>query len=201
MQDLTAPPKRGLRALVAGIDFNASAREVAEALLGATLLVDGVGGAIVETEAYDQDDEASHSFRGPTARNRSMFGSPARAYVYRSRGLHWCLNLVCGAEGSGAAVLVRALEPARGIARMAQRRGVSDLRLLCSGPGRQAQALGVDGSLDGADLAAAPFELAPRSRPLDGLISRGPRVGVSKAAQIPWRFGLRSSPFLSRRFT
>src|SRR5688572_9525081 len=150
-------------ALSADIDFSADAHEVAQRLIGLTLLVDGVGGRIVETEAYDRDDPASHAFPGPTARNAVMFGPPGRAYVYRSYGIHWCLNFVCREEGHGAGVLIRAIEPTEGIARMRERRGVQDLRLLCSGPGKLGQALGIDHSLNGKRLDAPPFRLLARS--------------------------------------
>lgn len=141
----------------ADIDFRLSVQELAPRLLGVTLLVDGVGGRIVETEAYHRMDPASHSFRGPTPSNASMFGPPGRAYVYRSYGVHWCLNLVCGQEGDGAAVLIRALEPTHGLAQMQQRRGLQDERLLCAGPGRLTQALAIDRSFDGLPLDRQPF--------------------------------------------
>ena len=170
--------------------------EVAPALLGATLLVDGVGGPIVEVEAYDGTDPASHGFRGRTPRNASMFGPPGRAYVYRSYGIHWCLNLVCEAEESPAAVLVRALEPVHGLERMHERRGLGDLRLLCAGPGRLCQALGVTGEHDGLRLDAAPFELLPPSEPPQSVA--GVRIGISRAAELPWRYAVAGSRFLSK---
>lgn len=177
-------------------DFAGEAHEVACALVGATLLVDGVGGRIVETEAYDRSDPASHSHAGPTPRNRSMFGPPGHAYVYRSYGLHWCLNLVCREAGHGAGVLIRAIEPTQGLERMRERRGVQDLRLLCAGPGRVGQALGITRALDGLPLDAAPFEL--RAAPPGLGVAAGPRIGISKAVEQPWRFVLAGSPFLSR---
>ena len=171
---------------------------MAAELVGATLLVDGVGGTIVETEAYDRDDPASHSFPGPRPRNRVMFGPPGRAYVYRSYGLHWCLNLVCGPEGHGAAVLIRALEPTLGLDAMARRRLAADPRRLCAGPGRLCQALGVTGAQNGLPLDAPPFRLTARPAPAD--LAIGPRIGISKGLDRPWRFGLRGSPYLSRPF-
>jgi DNA-3-methyladenine glycosylase len=177
--------------------FARSVHDVAPDVIGCTLLVDGVGGPIVEVEAYDGDDPASHGFRGRTARNAAMFGPPGHAYVYRSYGIHWCLNLVCGAEGVAEAVLVRALEPAHGLARMRERRGISELRLLCAGPGRLCEALAVTGAHDGLPLDEPPFELLPR---LDAVpVATGPRVGISRAAELDWRYGLAGSPFLSRR--
>ena len=170
--------------------------EVAPALLGVTLLVDGVGGPIVEVEAYDGTDPASHGFRGRTPRNASMFGPPGHAYVYRSYGIHWCLNLVCEAEESPAAVLVRALEPVHGLERMRERRGLGDLRLLCAGPGRLCQALGVTGEHDGLRLDAAPFELVPG--PEAPRVVAGVRIGISRAAELPWRYAVAGSRFLSR---
>ncbi|KQW50805.1 MULTISPECIES: DNA-3-methyladenine glycosylase [unclassified Roseateles] len=179
------------------IDFNASPVDVARELLGWTLLVDGVGGVIVETEAYDGDDPASHSFSGRTARNAAMFGPPGHAYVYLSYGLHWCLNFVCREPGHGAAVLVRALQPTHGLDVMRARRGVEALRLLAAGPGRVGQALGIDRSFDGLPLDRPPFELQPPAGPVD--VASGARIGISKAAEQPWRFGVTGSAFLSKR--
>ena len=172
--------------------------ELAPALIGARLLVDGVGGLIVETEAYEADDPASHAFPGPTARNAAMFGPPLTAYVYRSYGVHWCVNIVTGPVGHGAAVLLRAIEPTTGLAVMAERRRTAEPRLLASGPGRLTEALGISIAHDGLPLDAPPFELIPREGTPD--IAAGPRVGITKAAERPWRFGLRGSPFLSRPF-
>lgn len=176
--------------------FDADAVTLARALIGAELIFAGAGGRIVETEAYRADDAASHSFRGMTPRNRAMFGPVGCAYVYRSYGMHWCLNVVCHAAEPGSAVLVRALEPLEGLDAMAMRRGTSDPRLLCSGPGRLTQALGIDGGQDGLALDQPPFALRPASGPVE--VSAGPRIGISKAVDMPWRFGLAGSRFLSR---
>jgi DNA-3-methyladenine glycosylase len=171
--------------------------EVAPQLIGVTLLVEGVGGRIVEVEAYDQEDPASHGYGGRTARNASMFGPPGHAYVYRSYGIHWCLNLVCDTEGVACAVLVRALEPTHGLDTMGARRGLEDPRLLCSGPGRLCQALGITREHDGLPLDRPPFELrAPDGPPVD--VVAGPRVGITRAAELPWRYAEEGSPFLSR---
>ncbi len=185
----------------AGVDFNADSHAVARALIGVTLLVDGVGGRIVETEAYDRDDPASHTHRGRTERNASMFGPPAHAYVYRSYGIHWCLNFVCREVGHGAGVLIRAIEPLHGLDTMRERRGLAEAHLLCAGPGRVAQALGVTRAVDGLALDQPPFELRPRhSGEAAAEIASGPRIGITKAADVPWRFGLAGSRFLSRPF-
>lgn len=180
------------------IDFDASSVEVARALIGALLLVDGVGGRIVETEAYDAGEPASHSYGGPSARNAALFGPPGHAYVYRSYGIHWCLNVVCRETGHGAGVLIRALEPTVGLDVMRERRGGVDDRLLCSGPGRLGQALGITRAQDGLPLDRAPFELRPAAGPQELLV--GVRIGISKAIDMPWRFGLHGSRFVSRRF-
>jgi DNA-3-methyladenine glycosylase len=181
------------------LDFETGPVELARQLVGWTLLVDGVGGVIVETEAYDADDPASHSFAGRTARNAAMFGPPGHAYVYLSYGLHWCLNVVCREQGHGAAVLIRALQPTHGIDVMQQRRGTAQLRLLASGPGRVGQALGMDRSFDGLALTRPPFEwIAPAA---GTVVVCGARIGITKAAELPWRFGLAGSPFLSRRLS
>jgi DNA-3-methyladenine glycosylase len=170
--------------------------EVAPELVGVTLLVDGVGGRIVEVEAYDHEDPASHGYAGRTERNASMFGPPGRAYVYRSYGIHWCLNLVCEGEGVASAVLVRALEPTHGLDAMRARRSLEDPRLLCSGPGRLCQALGVTREHDGLPLDRPPFELRTREEHVETVA--GPRVGITRAATLPWRYTEAGSRFLSR---
>lgn len=185
---------------VAGIDFSAASEIVARQLIGMRLLVDCVGGVIVETEAYDRDDPASHSFSGPSERNAAMFGPPAHIYVYRSYGIHWCMNLVCREAGHGAGVLLRALEPTEGLERMRARRGLDDVRLLCAGPGRLGQALGIDRSFNGMRLGEQRFALLPAEPGLDAKVVTGPRIGISKAVDQPWRFGLAGSRFLSRPF-
>jgi DNA-3-methyladenine glycosylase len=169
---------------------------VAPELIGVTLLVEGIGGRIVEAEAYDQEDPASHGYRGRTERNAAMFGPPGHAYVYRSYGIHWCLNLVCEGEGVANAVLIRALEPAYGLDEMRRRRGVDDPRLLCSGPGKLCQALAVTREHDGLRLDRPPFELRPREQGVE--IVAGPRIGITKAAEQPWRYAEAGSRFLSR---
>ena len=180
-----------------GRDFFArSVHEVAPDLVGVTLLVDGVGGRIVEAEAYDQEDPASHGFRGPTPRNTAMFGPPGRAYVYRSYGIHWCLNLVCDRPGRAEAVLVRALEPTHRLDLMRARRSVQAERALCSGPGKLCQALGVTIAHDGLPLDESPFELLAREGTPP--IATGPRIGITRAAELSWRYGLGGSPYLSR---
>jgi DNA-3-methyladenine glycosylase len=170
--------------------------EVAPELIGAALLVDGVGGRIVEVEAYDQEDPASHGYKGQTRRNASMFGPPGRAYVYRSYGIHWCLNLVCDDEDVASAVLIRALEPTHGFDAMRARRGLDDPRLLCSGPGRLCQALGITNELDGSPLDRPPFELRERDQPVETVAV--PRIGITRAADLPWRYAESGSRFISR---
>ena len=179
-------------------DFLGPSHEVAFRLIGAVLLIDGVGGRIVETEAYDRADPASHTFSGPTPRNQAMFGPPGRAYVYRSYGIHWCLNFVCREDGHGAGVLIRAVEPLLGLDVMRERRGLADVRLLCSGPGRLGQALGITHELNGSRLDRAPFKVLSAAKPVQ--VAAGPRIGISKAMQVQWRFGLAGSRFLSRPF-
>jgi DNA-3-methyladenine glycosylase len=176
--------------------FDRSVHEVAPDVIGATLLVDGVGGKIVEVEAYDQEDPASHGYGGRTARNAAMFGPAGHAYVYRSYGIHWCLNLVCGAEGQAEAVLIRALEPTTGISEQRRRRGLEDRRSLCSGPGKLCQALAITRDHDGRPLDVPPFRLEAR-RDVPEIVT-GPRIGITRATELSWRYGLAGSPFLSR---
>jgi DNA-3-methyladenine glycosylase len=178
--------------------FARSVHEVAPDLIGATFLCDGVGGRIVEVEAYHHTDPAAHSFGGRTERNAVMFGPPGYVYVYRSYGIHWCVNFVCEPEGSASAVLIRALEPLEGLEKMRRRRGLHEERLLCAGPGRVCQALGITRAHNGLPLDAAPFELRRRSR--RGDIAIGPRIGITKAVDHPWRYGLAGSRFLSKPF-
>lgn len=176
--------------------FARPAPECARALIGVTLLLDGVGGVIVETEAYDRLDPASHSFVGPTRRNRAMFGPVGHAYVYRSYGIHWCLNLVCGNE-PGSAALIRALRPVSGLGTMRARRALDADRLLCAGPGRLCQALAVTAALDGASLFDPPFRLVHGS---STEVVCGRRIGITRGVETLWRFGERGSPYLSRPF-
>jgi DNA-3-methyladenine glycosylase len=178
--------------------FARSVHEVAPELIGATLLFGGAGGTIVEVEAYDQDDPASHSFRGMRPTTAAMFGPPGHAYVYPSYGVHWCLNLVCAPEGRAEAALVRALEPTRGLDAMRERRGLERERSLCSGPGKLCQALGITRAADGLPLDEPPFELLAREE--EPPLAIGRRIGITRAVEQPWRYGLAGSPFLSRRF-
>jgi DNA-3-methyladenine glycosylase len=178
--------------------FARSVHTVAPELIGTTLLVDGVGGTIVEVEAYHHTDPAAHSFRGKTARNAVMFGPPGYAYVYRSYGIHWCVNFVCEVDGSASAALIRALAPTAGLAQMRRRRGLNDPRLLCAGPGRVCQALGITYAHNGLALDRPPFALLARTHRPD--IVAGPRIGITKAADLPWRYGMKGSKFLSKPF-
>ncbi len=175
-----------------------AAPRVARRLIGATLLIDGVGGVIVETEAYDETEEACHGYGGMTPRSASLFGPAGHAYVYRSYGIHWCLNFVCRESGHAAGVLIRAVEPLAGIAEMVARRNLAEPRLLCSGPGRLCEALGVTGALNGRPLAGPPFRIEWPA--LKAPVVVGPRIGVSKAAATPWRFGLAGSRYVSKPF-
>jgi DNA-3-methyladenine glycosylase len=178
--------------------FTRSVHKVAPELIGATLLIDDVGGIIVEVEAYHHTDPASHSYSGPTERNGVMFGPPGFAYVYRSYGIHWCLNFVCEKEGSASAVLIRALEPTEGLSKMRRRRGVPDDRNLCSGPGKLAQALAVTRAYNGLPLSMPPFALFGRTGKPE--VVTGPRIGITKAVEQPWRYGLKGSKFVSKPF-
>jgi DNA-3-methyladenine glycosylase len=178
--------------------FARSVHEIAPDLIGATLLVDGVGGIIVEVEAYHHTEPAAHSFRGPTPRNMVMFGPPGFAYVYRSYGIHWCVNFVCEKEGSASAVLIRALQPTRGIPAMRRRRGLHDERALCSGPGKLCEALGITDKHNGLALDAPPIALHARVGKPD--VVSGLRIGITKAVELPWRYGLKGSRFLSKPF-
>ncbi len=186
-------PKRLSRAF-----FSRSVHEVAPDLIGATLLFNGAGGRIVEVEAYHQTDPAAHSFHGPTSRNAVMFGPAGYVYVYRSYGIHWCLNFVCEPKGTASAVLVRAIEPTEGLAAMRRRRGMSDERLLCAGPGRCCEALGITHKQNGMALDAPPFALFARIGEVEVVV--GPRIGLTKAVDKPWRYGLKGSRFLSKPF-
>jgi DNA-3-methyladenine glycosylase len=176
--------------------FDRSVHEVAPDLIGVSFVVDGVGGRIVEVEAYHHEDPAAHGYRGRTERNATMFGPPGYAYVYRSYGIHWCVNFVCEEVDSASAVLIRALEPTHGIDAMRERRGVDDLRALCSGPGKLCQALGITREHDGLPLDRPPFELRERTEQPE--IVQGPRIGISKAVDQPWRYGEAGSAYLSR---
>ena len=178
--------------------FARSVHEVAPDLIGTTLLVDGVGGIIVEVEAYHHTEPAAHSYRGPTPRNLVMFGPPGFAYVYRSYGIHWCVNFVCEKEGSASAVLIRALQPTHGLAAMRRRRKLQDERTLCSGPGKLTQALGITHAHDGLPLDAPPIALFSRTEKPE--IVAGVRIGLTKAVDLPWRYGLKGSKFLSKPF-
>ena len=178
--------------------FNRSVHEVAPELIGATLLFDGVGGIIVEVEAYHHTEPAAHSYGGETARNAVMFGPAGYAYVYRSYGIHWCVNFVCEPAGSASAVLIRALEPIAGINQMKKRRQSIDLKLLCSGPGRLTQALGITPAHNALALDAPPFELEKRKG--NAKVVSGPRIGLTKAVELPWRYGLAGSRYLSKPF-
>ena len=178
--------------------FARSVHDVAAELIGATFLFGSVGGVIVEVEAYHHTEPAAHSFGGVTARNAVMFGPPGHAYVYRSYGLHWCVNFVCEAAGSAAGILVRAIEPTAGLATMRRRRGLADARLLCSGPGRLTQAMGIAHAHNGLALDEAPFSLMSATDEPE--VVTGVRIGLTKAVDLPWRYGLAGSRHLSKPF-
>ena len=178
--------------------FGRSVHDVAPDLIGATLLVNGVGGLIVEVEAYHHSEPAAHSFNGPTPRTMVMFGPPGFSYVYRSYGIHWCVNFVCEKEGSASAVLIRALQPTHGLAAMRRRRGVEDERALCSGPGKLCEALGITNKTSELALDQPPFALHARIGKAE--MATGVRIGITKAADLPWRYGLKGSKFLSKPF-
>jgi DNA-3-methyladenine glycosylase len=178
--------------------FDRSVHKVAPDLIGATLLMDGVGGIIVEVEAYHHTEPAAHSYNGPTPRNRVMFGPPGFAYVYRSYGIHWCVNFVCEEEGSASAVLIRALAPTHGLPAMRRRRGLQDERALCSGPGKLCEALGITIAHNTLPLDVAPFALHAATSKPDVVADL--RIGITKAVELPWRYGLKDSRFVSKRF-
>jgi DNA-3-methyladenine glycosylase len=178
--------------------FARDVQAVARDLIGATLLFNGVGGRIVEVEAYHHTEPAAHSYGGPRPRTAVMFGPAGHAYVYRSYGIHWCVNFVCDRQGIGSAVLIRAIEPVEGIAAMRRRRGLEAERLLCAGPGRVCEALGITDAHNGLPLDRLPFQLEARDG--DCQIAVGPRIGITKAVDLPWRYGLQGSRFLSRPF-
>jgi len=178
--------------------FARSVHEVAPDLIGATLLVGGVGGIIIEVEAYHHTDPAAHSYNGPTPRNRIMFGPPGFAYVYRSYGIHWCVNFVCEEEGSASAVLIRALEPTHGIATMRRRRDLKEPHALCSGPGKLTEALGITIAHNALPLDRPPIALHARTEDVE--VATGIRIGITKAVELPWRYGVKGSKFLSKPF-
>lgn len=178
--------------------FDRDVHEVAPDLIGATMLVNGVGGIIVEVEAYHHTEPAAHSYNGPTPRNQIMFGPSGFAYVYRSYGMHWCVNFVCEGEGSAAAVLIRALEPTHGLAAMRRRRHAVDVQALCSGPGKLTEALGITIAHNTLPLDRPPIALHARTADVE--VATGNRIGITKAVELPWRYGVRGSKFLSKPF-
>jgi DNA-3-methyladenine glycosylase len=178
--------------------FARSVHRVARDLVGCTLLVDGVGGVIVETEAYEEADPACHAYVGRTARNEVLFGPPGHAYVYLSYGIHSLLNAVCEHDGSAAAVLIRALEPTTQIVEMTRRRGGKELWELCSGPGKLTEALGVGLELNGRSLLEDPFELRAPEQPDRLEVVTGPRIGITKAVERPWRYCAAENQHVSR---
>jgi DNA-3-methyladenine glycosylase len=183
--------------LAAGF-FDRSVHEVARDLIGCRLFYGGCGGTIVETESYERDDPACHAYAGLTKRTEVLFGPPGRAYVYLSYGIHSLLNAVAEADGEAAAVLIRALEPSAGLEAMQARRGPRPAADLCSGPGKLTEALGIGLEANGADLLAEPFLFLPPETGWEGEVVAGPRVGITKAVDRPWRFSLAGSPFVSR---
>ena len=179
--------------------FDRSVHEVARDLIGARIGVGETAGLIVETEAYEASDPACHAYIGRTTRNEVLFGPPGHAYVYLSYGIHSLLNVVTEPEGTASAVLIRALEPTDGIELMRERRRQKRVEALCSGPGKLTEALGVDLSLNGADLFAPPFELEEAAADRAGTeIVTSPRIGITKAAELPWRYSVSGSRFVSR---
>jgi DNA-3-methyladenine glycosylase len=179
--------------------FERTVHEVARELIGCRLAVGETAGVIVETEAYEASDPACHAYIGRTARNEVLFGPPGHAYVYLSYGIHSLLNFVTEPEGTASAVLIRALEPTEGIELMRERRGRNELEELCSGPGKLSEALGIGLSLNGADLFAAPFELSePDDEWAGAEVITGPRIGITKAAELPWRYCIAESRYVSR---
>jgi DNA-3-methyladenine glycosylase len=192
---ITSPPVEDAPEPIPKSFFSRPALEVARDLIGAGLFVDGVGGRIVEAEAYEPEDPASHSFCGERTSNASMFKGPGLAYVYRSYGIHWCFNVVCN---TGSAVLIRALEPTEGIVVMQQRRGDVPARSLCAGPGNLTKALALTREHDGLPLSGRPFQWQWPAAHVDVVVGR--RIGITKAIDAPWRFGLAGSKFVSRRF-
>ena len=187
------------REAIDGAFFERSVHEVARDLVGCTISHGGVGGVVVETESYEADDPACHAFGGRTPRNEVLFGPPGLAYVYFSYGVHNLLNAVAEPEGSAAAVLIRALEPRFRLEEMCERRGRDEVTELCSGPGKLTQALGVGLEANGMSLLAEPFELRPRDQEWSGVeVATGPRIGISRAVELPWRFCASGSRYLSR---
>jgi DNA-3-methyladenine glycosylase len=179
--------------------FDRSVHDVARDLIGCALLFDGTGGVIVECESYERDDPACHAYVGLTPRTEPLFGPPGHAYVYLSYGVHSCLNFVCEPEGRAAAVLIRAVEPRWGIDRMSRRRRRDSPRDLCSGPGKLTEALGIGLEMDRAPLTEPPFELRGRDQGWRQVaVETGPRIGISRAAELPWRFCATGSEYLSR---
>jgi DNA-3-methyladenine glycosylase len=181
-----------------GAFFNRSVHDVARDLIGCKVTLGETTGVIVETESYHVDDPACHAFGGPTPRSSVLFGPPAHAYVYLSYGIHSLLNFVCEPEGEAAAVLIRALEPVAGIETMRARRGLQRLEDLCSGPGKLTEALGIGLELNGVSLPDGPIEVSGRGGEDPPAIATGPRIGITKATEHPWRFSLAGSRFVSK---